>query len=260
MFTTDARRSISAVTPTILLVGLSWGLIVVALATGQQDVIDHDVIFERVALPTPVTLLLFLLAWQVMTASMMLPSSMPMMVLFARASEGQERPNLVRGAFLAAYFFVWTGFALAALIFDAGIHALVAHSAWLNAHQNVIAGSLFILAGMFQFSPLKEQCLNACRSPLSFIWQHYQRGVLAAWRLGVRHGLFCLGCCWALMLVMFGVGVGSWFWLVVLTGIMTIEKTTRWGRSLVPYVGIALLALGLTTVADPALLGSLISN
>lgn len=260
MMSIDTRRRISGAAPTLALVSLAWSLIVVALATGQQNLINHDVIFERVTLPTPLTLLLFLLAWQVMTASMMLPSSLPMMVMFARASQGQTRPYLARGAFLAAYFLVWTGFAIAALLSDAGIHAAVNRSAWLATHPYVISGSLLALAGVFQFSPLKEHCLNACRSPLSFIWQHYQRGVRAAWRLGIRHGLFCLGCCWALMLVMFGVGVGSWFWLVVLTGVMTIEKTTRWGRTLVPYIGIALLAFGLLAIADPALLGQLISE
>src|SRR5690606_29214040 len=112
-------------------------------------------------------------------------------------------------------------------------------------------GSVLLLAGGFQFSPLKEQCLSECRSPLGFLRRHYQRGLGAAWALGVRHGLFCLGCCWALMLVMFAVGVGSLVWMVGLTAVMVAEKTTRWGRRLAPVVGVALIALGLLAILRP---------
>ncbi len=227
-----------------LVVG-SWGLILLGLITGQARRLDHDALVGRGQPPRPVDLLLFVAAWQVMTAAMMLPSSIPMIRSFSQISRDQRWSRLVVGSFVAAYFVVWTGFAVVVLPLDAALHALVDHWAWLGAHTRLISGAVLLGAGLFQFSPVKERCLMACRSPRSFLWSHYRRGVGAAWTLGVRHGLFCLGCCWALMLVMFGVGVGSLFWLVILTEIMIIEKTTRLGRKLVPLVGIGMIVFGL---------------
>lgn len=237
--------------PVISVVLGSWALMVLLLATGHTDLLAHHAVLADHTIPRPATLLLFVVAWQVMTGAMMLPSSLPMVGLFAGASRGQERPRLVLATFLAAYFAVWTGFALVALTFDAGLHALVDRWRWLDAHPQFIAGPILILAGAFQFSPLKERCLTACRNPVSFLWRHYGRGAGRAWNLGLRHGIFCLGCCWALMLVMFAVGVGSIAWMAGLTGVMTIEKTSRSGRRLVPAVGAALLLWGAVVLIHP---------
>jgi predicted metal-binding membrane protein len=231
------------------MVAIAWGLAGLAIATGQQALIDHDAILHRGSPPGLVDFLLFFAAWQVMTAAMMLPSSIPMMRLFAQISGGQRNARWIFVAFFAAYFVVWTGFAVAAIAFDSQLHALADRWVWLAAHPRLIEGVLLALAGLFQFTALKERCLRECRTPKGFLWRYYRQGIWPAWQLGIRHGLFCLGCCWALMLVMFGVGVGSLFWLTVLTGTMVIEKTTRWGRQLVPAVGIGLLSLAIFTVA-----------
>ena len=113
------------------------------------------------------------------------------------------------------------------------------------------AAGILMVAGAFQFSSLKESCLDACRTPMQFLGRFYGRGLGAAWRLGVRHGLFCLGCCWALMLTMFAVGVGSLAWMVGLTGIMLIEKTTRHGKRLAPIIGAGLLLWGALNLLQP---------
>lgn len=228
---------------------IAWGLALLALATGQQALLDHDAILHRSSPPAPIDFLLFFAAWQVMTAAMMLPSSVPMMRLFSQISSGQQHDRWALGAFFVAYFVVWTAFALAAIVLDARVHALADQWAWLAERPQLISGVLLAVAGAFQFSPLKERCLRECRTPKGFLWRYYRRGVWPAFRLGIRHGLFCLGCCWALMLVMFGIGVGSLFWLAVLTGTMVIEKTTRWGRRLVPAVGVGLLSLAAFTIA-----------
>lgn len=102
----------------------------------------------------------------------------------------------------------------------------------------------FGLAGLAQFSPLTRRCLRACRDPRAFLCRYYRRGVAASWVLGVRHGLFCLGCCWGLMLLMFAVGVGSLWWMVALTAVMVIEKTHPRGTALITPVGVVLLAAG----------------
>jgi predicted metal-binding membrane protein len=117
-----------------------------------------------------------------------------------------------------------------------------------------------VLAGGFQFSSLKEQCLNACRHPFSFLTHHYQRGLQAAWNLGIRHGLYCLGCCWALMLVMFAVGVGHFSWMIVLTVVMTLERTWNRGRDIVPVVGVAFLVWGVLVLLHPSWLPDLLGG
>ena len=99
--------------------------------------------------------------------------------------------------------------------------------------------------------------MKQCRSPLSFFVRYYRKGSGAAWRLGLRHGMFCLGCCWALMLVMFGLGVGSLVSMAVLTGVMVVEKTFPGGRHLSPVIGIALLLLAILWLAHPAWLLSI---
>jgi predicted metal-binding membrane protein len=250
---TLARRTPWGGLPIWALAVSAWALILLGLITGQERLLDHDAILGGGRPPALIDLLLFVAVWQVMTAAMMLPSSIPMVRRFSQISRGQARPRLALGVFVAAYFVVWTGFAVVVLPLDAGLHTLVDRWAWLGEHTSLISGALLLGAGLFQFTPLMERCLMECRSPQSFLWSYYRRGVRAAWALGLRHGLFCLGCCWALMLVMFAVGVGSIFWLVILTEIMVIEKTARAGRMLVPFVGAGLIALGLVVASGVAI-------
>ena len=235
-----------------LIVG-SWVLMLVLLAAGDGDAGSHHTVLGDGGVPAAASFLLFVVAWQVMTAAMMLPTSLPLVRLFIGASHAQAHPRLVLGAFLGGYFAIWTGFAVVALAFDAGLHETVDRWAWLASRPHLVTGPILLLAGAFQFSPLKERCLDACRTPMEFLWRHYGRGPRRAWRLGIRHGVFCLGCCWALMLVMFAVGVGNIVWMAGLTGVMAIEKTAPWGRRLVPPVGATLLLWGAALLLRPDL-------
>jgi predicted metal-binding membrane protein len=241
-------------------VAVAWMLALLLPLLGQTELLSHDAVLAGPTPPSIPALLLFLVAWQVMTGAMMLPSSLPLVGLFARASRSQARPGLAMTAFLAAYFAVWTGFAILALLGDAGLHRLVTHWSWLADRPWMIAGSVLLLAGAFQFSPLKERCLDACRTPLNFLYRYYQQGIGAAWTLGLHHGVFCLGCCWALMLTMFAVGVGSLAWMAGLTGVMVIEKTARHGRQVAPLVGAALLLWGFLMLTQPSWLPAAIAG
>jgi predicted metal-binding membrane protein len=231
---------------------LAWGLGLLATLTNRRELIDHHYLLQTSHLPWLLALAVFLACWQVMTVAMMLPSSLPMVYMLSYASQKQARPRAVQAAFLAGYALVWTGFALAAFVGDTGIHRLVDGWPWLALHPYVIGATTFALAGLFQFSPLKERCLSACRSPFSFFVRYYRQGIGGAWGLGLRHGLFCLGCCWALMLVMFGVGVGSLVGMAALAGVMVVEKAVPGGQRLSPILGVALLLLAALWLAHPA--------
>src|SRR6201999_275870 len=143
-------------------------------------------------------LLLFLPAWQVMIAAMMVPSSLPLVRMYAAASAGAPERSRSLAAFLGGYALVWSAFGALAFVGDAGIHASVNASPWMDANQWLIAPSVLMLAGAVQFTPLKDACLRACRHPASFLQRHYGRGPRAGLMLGLRHAVFCVGCCWAL--------------------------------------------------------------
>ena len=234
-----------------LLVAVAWAVLILATLAHQTFLLDHHYLLQASGLSWLAALEVFLLCWQVMTVAMMLPSSMPMVNLVVYAGRRQGRPVAVPLAFLSGYAVIWTGFAAGAFLGDTGVHRLVALWPWLAVHAWLIGAVTFFIAGLFQFSPLKERCLNRCRTPLGFFIHSYRKGVGAAWHLGLRHGGFCLGCCWALMLVMFGVGIGNLAGMAALTGAMVIEKAVPGGRRLSPVIGIILLLLGVLWLAHP---------
>jgi predicted metal-binding membrane protein len=222
----------------------AWALAIAAEATGTASLLHHDALIEGgpavwIAVPA------FLLSWQVMLAAMMLPSSMPLMRLFAKASANQPRPRAAMVGFLGGYALVWTVFGALAFAFDMGVHATVDASPWLQDHTWVLGAGVLALAGAFQFSALKYACLDKCRHPAQFMIRFYKRGPRGGLELGLRHGAFCLGCCWALMLVMFSVGVASVLAMALLTVVMVYEKTQPRGRQVVPAAGVTLLATAL---------------
>lgn len=227
----------------LLAIAAAWALAVVAEVTGAADALHHDSLVEG-GPPVWAALLVFLIAWQAMVAAMMLPSSLPLIRLYDAVSARQERSGRALTAFLAGYAVVWTAFGALAFLGDVVVHRAVDSVPWLAAQPWLIGGSVLILAGAFQFSELKDSCLSKCRMPGPYLLSHYRRGPAAGFRLGAGHGLYCLGCCWALMLVMFATGVGSLVWMVGLTALMALEKTSRYGPRMVVPVGVALVVAG----------------
>jgi predicted metal-binding membrane protein len=241
-----------------VVIAAAWGLALLAEGTGHGRQFHHDSLIEGGLNPWA-ALGLFLVSWQAMIAAMMLPSSLPMIRLFRRISTDQPHRGTARASFLAGYFAVWTLFGLIALAGDMVIHRLVHASPWLDAHTWLIAAGVLIGAGIFQFTPLKDACLKACRNPGAYLLAHYRRGIGEGFSLGRDHGLFCLGCCWALMLVSFAAGVANLAWMAVMTLIMVFEKTgPRGDRGVIP-IGAALIALGCLVLVDPAWLPPLVA-
>jgi predicted metal-binding membrane protein len=246
-----ARRRTPVIWPW-LGVGAAWALAGLSVLTNQSGLINHHYLLEESHLPVLVALVVFLVCWQVMVVGMMLPSSMPIMSIMVHASRKPGQPRTTQLAFLAGYALVWTGFAAAAFLGDMLIHWWVHRWVWLYLHSWVIGAATLALAGGFQFSPLKQCCLQQCRRPFSFFRHYYRKGVRGAWLLGLHHGVFCLGSCWALMLVMFGLGVGSLVLMALLTGVMVVEKTFPGGRRLSAVIGGVLLGLAVVWLVHPA--------
>jgi predicted metal-binding membrane protein len=182
-------------------------------------------------------------AWVLMIAAMMLPTTLPLVDSFERMTQQRSDGAGLLGLVALGYVAVWGVFGLAAHGADAGLRALVAQSAWPSDRARWLGIAVIAMAGAFQFSALKYRCLDKCRTPLSFVIEHWhgaapQREALA---LGAHHGPFCVGCCWALMALMFAVGSGSLGWMLLLALVMAVEKNLPWGRRLSAPLGAALL-------------------
>lgn len=228
----------------------AWGLSAWAELSGAAAQLHHHTLYES-GRPLWLSTLYVLGAWQVMTAAMMLPSSLGFIRMYAAtASNSPDFPKALT-LFLVAYFGVWTAFALSAFNGDMLLHRTVDALPWLGAHPQLVAAFTLGLAGIYQLTPLKDACLKACRNPGMYLARHYQRGIMNGMKLGLGHALFCLGCCWALMLVMFAAGVAHLAWMGILAIVMLVEKAAPHGDRIVAPVGAVLGALALLALLAP---------
>jgi predicted metal-binding membrane protein len=192
-------------------------------------------------------MLVFIAGWLVMLLAMMLPTTLPLVAMFHKLTRSRTDSALLLALLVVGYLSMWVLFGIGIYVSDSLLHELFAQLQWLSDKGWAVGALTLLGAGVYQFTPLKYHCLEKCRSPFSFITQHWRgRGEAGqAFMLGVHHGLFCVGCCWSLMLLMFGVGVGNFGWMLVLGAVMAIEKNMPWGRKLSAPLGIALLAWGI---------------
>jgi predicted metal-binding membrane protein len=226
---TGARRHCS---PLIVSIVLAWAAVVVAQFGAGRHIVDHDALLGHGGLPSLGAVTSFALAWVVMVTAMMLPTAVPLIRLFTATG----------AAFVGGYLAVWTVFGWAALVFDGLVHHTVDTWPWLDAHDQFVAAGVLALAGAFQLSPLKDACLRTCRHPAAYLLAKYRRGTGAALRIGAGHGLFCLGCCWALMLVAFALGMTHLALMAGFTALMAYEKTGLHGVLVAKVAGLGLLA------------------
>ncbi len=185
--------------------------------------------------------------WVTMLAAMMLPSAAPMTVMFARVSG--TAPTAI---FVLGYLAAWTAYGL--LAYGAFRLLLAAGGNWLawDRAGPFVAGGALAAAGLYQLSPLKEACLRHCRGPFHYVVHGFRRGRLGALRMGAEHGLYCIGCCWGLMLALFALGVMSLFWMVVVSTAIFAEKVLPYGLPLSRVFAAALIVLGLCVASMPA--------
>lgn len=194
--------------------------------------------------PVLVPLLLYAGGWLLMTAAMMLPTMWPLVDRFERIVQGRAERRRFLALLAGGYLAVWLVFGVAAHFADSGLHQLAQHLPWLASNGWAVGALILAGAGIFQFSRLKYRCLARCRTPASFIVRHWhgRRPYRDALALGLDHGLFCLGCCWAIMLLMFVVGSGNLALMLAVAAIMAAEKNTPWGGRLGRPLGAVLLA------------------
>lgn len=202
--------------------------------------------------PALVQAALYVGGWVLMTAAMMLPTTLPLLGIFRRLTQARADRTRLALLVIAGYLAVWLAFGAAAHVFDLGLHEVFEENAWLQKNAWVFGAGPLIVAGAFQFSALKYRCLDKCRAPLAFVVAHWRGGDsrAQALRLGAHHGAYCVGCCWALMLLMFAVGTGNVGWMLALGAVMAVEKNMPWGRKLTVPLGIALLAWGVLIAVD----------
>lgn len=243
-----ARPKVLAAICVLALAALGW------LALGLLS--NHMGAFEALCQSLPGTgwsasgIAIVASMWGAMTLAMMLPSAAPMILTYAGIADtaAHKGERIVSPFVIAAgYTLVWFAFAVLATILQLGLTHLALLDAGMASASGLFSGAIFIAAGLYQFSALKHACLRQCQHPLPFFfanWTTTTRGVL---RLGVKQGLYCLGCCWAMMLVMFAVGIMNVIWMAALGILMTLEKIGS-GKRLTYTSGAALIAVGVAFV------------
>ncbi|MCY0095490.1 DUF2182 domain-containing protein [Hoeflea ulvae] len=197
---------------------------------------------------SPAPLFGLFVMWAVMMAAMMLPTAMPMIIAYAR----MQAVDRSRGAgwmpvfmFSGGYVLAWAAFSLAAAVLQAGLtHLALMSPMMMKAGSGPLAGGILIVAGLYQFTPLKQACLRLCRSPLSFLMTEWREGNPGALTMGWRHGLFCIGCCWALMGLLFVAGVMNTLWIIAIALYVLIEKIVPGSQWLTRLTGAAMIAAG----------------
>jgi predicted metal-binding membrane protein len=194
--------------------------------------------------------LLYAAGWVLMIAAMMLPTTLPILEMFRRIVAGRKDATRLVALLVVGYLAAWLGFGLIAHALDGFLHSAAENFPWLAMHAWAVGAAVLGIAGVFQFSSLKYRCLDKCHTPFGFIIERWrgQSPTREALRLGIDHGLFCIGCCWALMLLMFVVGTGSIGWMLALAAVMAAEKNLPGGKRLRTPLGVALMASAATVV------------
>ena len=185
--------------------------------------------------------------WAVMMIAMMVPSVIPMVMVFTAVNRNKKQtdPSYVPTfVFVSGYVVAWSGFSLFVSVAQWPLHAAGVLDPMMDPNNYTFSGIVLVLAGLYQWTPLKEACLDLCRSPLGFLMTHWRAGKVGALNMGIRHGLFCIGCCWALMGVLFAVGVMNILWVLLIAMFVLVEKILPAPRLMQQISGMALILWG----------------
>jgi predicted metal-binding membrane protein len=198
-------------------------------------------------------LVLLLVMWAVMMVAMMVPSAAPMILIFTtlnRRRREQQQPYVSAAVFVGGYLLVWSGFSALATLAQWGLHSAALLSPMMVGTSPLLGGILLLAAGIFQWTPLKYTCLKQCRSPLGFLMTDWREGTQGALIMGLRHGMYCTGCCWSLMVLLFVAGVMNLLWVATITAFVLIEKVIPKGDLVGRMAGGALIVAGLIMLSQ----------
>ncbi|MBI2859345.1 MAG: DUF2182 domain-containing protein [Chloroflexi bacterium] len=200
---------------------------------------------------------LFLANWVLMMVAIMFPTAAPMILTFTRIHQGKREQGqafVPTWIFSGAYLAIWSVAGVLAYGLAIGLERLGEQSEWVMAHAAHIGGGLLVIAGIYQFLPVKDICLSKCRMPVSFVMTSWRDGYKGALRMGIEHGVYCLGCCWLLFLILFPLGVMNVAAMAVITAVIFLEKSTPAGRRVAQAAGVFLVVYGLLVQFLPDLL------
>lgn len=218
---------------------------------GMQGMAGHDMMQP---MPwTPGYAALMVVMWWMMMVAMMVPSAAPMVLLFAAVNRRQREAGsayVPTGIFLAGYLAVWGAFSVLATLAQWSLDAAGVLSGSMSLSSAALGGGILIAAGLYQLTPIKHACLRHCRSPIVFVTQHWRPGWAGAWRMGIRHGAYCLGCCWFLMALLFFGGIMNVWWIAGIAVYVLFEKVVPAGHWLSYAAGAALTVWGIAVLAD----------
>jgi len=233
------------------LVVLSWAYLF--YLASQMGGMNQEMVLPRVETWSFVDVLALYVMWSVMMVAMMVPSAAPLVLLFANVNrKRQERadPLISTGLFLLGYLLVWVGFSVAATLMQWGLHTAALISPMMVSASPVLGGLLLIAAGLFQWTPIKQACLRYCRSPLGFLTVEWREGRGRALFMGLKHGALCVGCCWALMVLLFVAGVMNLFWIAAIAAFVLIEKLAPRGAPIGLATGAVLMVAGVALLVS----------
>jgi predicted metal-binding membrane protein len=246
------------------LIAASWIALWYWNASPYRRYVDHGGLLEPGALlalcraipqgEIVIPMLLYAFGWVLMIAAMMLPTTYPLLAMFRSVTRGRPDENRLTMLAIGGFFVAWFAFGIAAHAADLALARGAQEFTWLAVNGRIAGAAVLAAAGLFQFSALKYRCLEECRTPFAFVasrW-HGRSPAREAFRLGLDHGVFCVGCCWALMLCMFVVGTASIGWMLALAALMAAEKNLPSGARLRLPVGLGLLATASAIVAANA--------
>jgi predicted metal-binding membrane protein len=238
-----------------ILLGAGTGMTAMAMTRGSGMPGVATMLMEPAAWSRGYAGLMFAM-WWVMMAAMMLPSASPVLLIFARINRIQQaggRPFIPTGIFAAGYLVAWGGFSALATALQWQLEQLGLLSPMMATTSYWLGGAILLAGGVWQLTPVKTICLRHCRSPMGFLVQSWRPGRLGAFRMGLEHGSYCLGCCWFLMGLLFFGGIMNLFWIIGLAGFILLEKTMPMGSRIGRIVGVGVAAWGVLLLATTIL-------
>ncbi len=246
------RRDRAVVFSVLAVLSLTAWIFLAYQAWGMSHMDQATVLMPDTHLWRFTDLFCLFVMWAVMMVAMMVPSAAPMVLMFTsvnRKRRENESPFVPTWIFLSGYLFVWTIFSVLATLGQWGLHSLAILSPMMENTNSLFGGLLLISAGIFQLTPLKNACLKHCQSPLDFIMTRWREGRWGAFVMGLKHGIFCTGCCWMLMALLFVVGVMNLFWVAFLSIFVLIEKIAAKGLWIHRISGALLMVGGIFMIA-----------